>query len=225
VKRVRWTLLLAALVASVLNGFLGRPPSAEAAGEPACLPDKRLPVTVLARGGAGSSFTGVDGDGIDPYIDPRSNRTMAPLRSLFQALSPGTDAVRWVGETYTAQFWWNGHTLSITIPPGADRTYTGLVDGKPVGVTAFLCNGRVWGQVRSVVEALHIDVQYYDPAVVVIDPVGGLPTPEHLRTTTTASTVSRSCGSAPSGFLGFLASPIGTTRRAGNYVACILMSY
>lgn len=224
-KRARWTFLVAAALAMVLTGFVGRPPSAAASATPACLPDNRLPVTVLARGRAGQPFAGVMGDGNDPYVDPRSNRTMVPMRSLFEALSPGTDSVKWNAATGTASFWWNGHTLNIHIPSGADRTYTGTLDGKSVGVTAFLCNGRIWAQARSVAEAFQMEIEYYDPGVVVIDPLGGLPAQQQLKTTAYTASAARSCGPAPNSFLGFLASPISTTRQAGNYVACRILTY
>lgn len=203
------------LAVSVCLGAWSRPVAAAAGGQ--CLPDRQLPVTVLVRGAAGKDFAGLNPDQPAPFIDADTGRTILPLRALTAALNPGADNVRWYDDLQTATFWHGEHFLSIRFPRGADRTYSAVLDLKPISLTSYLCNGRVWVTARSVAEAFGIDIQYYDGGIVLVDGAGQ--DPWHNLTTGRTS----QCAGFPKTAADYIRSPLASYRRAATAVACQLV--
>ena len=210
------------------SGFLTSPGNTvEAAGH--CLPDRRLPVTVLVRSTGTQSFTALSADGAEPFIDAYTSRTVVPMRSLFEALSPGPGSATWNEQTRTATFAYNGRHFALAFPPGTDRTFSATVDGKHAGIYAMLCGGRVWVQARPVLEALGVSVQYYEGGIVTVDPLPEplQPSPIKSRSTTRVLTgygqVSAPCSPFPESFLNYLVSPAEASRQAGEAVACRML--
>gem|GEM_PF-6718894 len=222
--RAKWVFLFAAALAAALAASLGLPRPVAAEATAGCLPDERLPVTVLVRSDRGLPFEGLETSSIDPFIDARTSRTWVPARSLVTALAPGSDPVRWYEDTRTATFWYGTHKLEITFPRGANRTFTATLDGRAYGLHAALCAGKVWVPARTLADAFGVDV-YYRDFVVVIDPVGGLDSNSQPSTPLTTQPVlatsqpaAEDCGPRPRHILGFLAAP----RQVAAAIACQL---
>ncbi|HYF94222.1 MAG TPA: copper amine oxidase N-terminal domain-containing protein [Symbiobacteriaceae bacterium] len=215
--RVRSVLLVFLLSASCCFGTGPRP--AEAAASGPCLPQRQLPVTVLARSAAGRPFDALEFEEAAPFIDADTGRTIVPLRSLISSLSPGTDGVRWYADIRTASFWHQGHTLSVRFPRDVDRSYSASLDNQSYSLTSYLCNGRVWVTARTVAEAFGIDIEYYKDGVVVIDGAGKDPW---------ASQPARElakCTPFPDRFTDYLVAPASSAQQAATAVACQLLSY
>ncbi|HYG56787.1 MAG TPA: copper amine oxidase N-terminal domain-containing protein [Symbiobacteriaceae bacterium] len=212
------------LAAILLGSGAPLPGTGVAAAAENCLPAKRLPVTLLVR--SGEAFVPLSTDGADPFIDGYTSRTVVPMRSLFEALSPGGEGVRWNEATRTSTFSYAGKSVSITFAPGTSRADFGTVNGKSTRIDAVLCGGRVWVQARRLMEAMGVDIQYFEGGIVVIDPLRqpGLPsTGRTVRDLPGYGTVSAQCSPFPESFLNFMAHPIDTTRQAGDAVACMLL--
>lgn len=214
--RLRAVLTVFLLAASMFVGAWSRPAAAAAGGQ--CLPARQLPVTVLVRGGERKPFAGLAANEPSAFIDADTGRTIIPLRALTTALNPGSNNVRWYDDLQTATFWHGGHSLSVRFPRGADRTYTAVLDEKPMSLTSYLCNGRVWVTARSVAEAFDIDIQYYEDGVVLIDGAGK--DPWHNLTTGSSS----QCTGFPKSAADYIRSPLASYRRAAAEVACQLVA-
>jgi hypothetical protein len=214
--RLQAVLTVFLLAASVFLGAWSRPAAAAASGQ--CLPARQLPVTVLVRSGEQQPFAALSPDDPSPFIDAATGRTIVPLRALTTALNPGTNSVRWYDDLQTATFWHGGHSLSIRFPRGADRTYSAVLDQKPISLTSYLCNGRVWVTARSVAEAFGIDIQYYENGIVLIDGAGK--DPWHNLTTGRTS----QCTGFPASAAEYIWSPFASYRKAATAVACQLVA-
>lgn len=127
-------------------------------------------VSVVARGGPGRAFIGLDDVGEIPFIDPKTGETIVPLRSLFTILAE-EGAVSWSESARTAQFRYGGHELTVRVAPEGSAVTT-LLDGHPYPLRAYLCDGRLHGPLRSITEALDLEVRWYHAdRTAVIDPV------------------------------------------------------
>lgn len=213
--RLQSVLTVFLLAASVLLGAWSRPAAAASGSE--CLPSRKLPVTVLVRGAERKPFASLAPDEPSPFIDADTGRTIVPLRALTSALTPGAESVRWYNDLQTATFWHGGHSLSVRFPRGVDRTYSAALDQKPLALTSYLCDGRVWVTARSVTEAFGIDIQYYKDGVVLIDGAGR--DPWHNLNTGRAD----QCTGFPDSAADVIWSPLASYRRAATAVACQLM--
>ncbi len=240
--RNRWTRWVGLVVGLLVMGGTGvlLP---DAAAAPDCGPRDRFPATLLVRPDAGWPFVGLESDGADPYIDPSTNRTIVPMRSLFTALAPGEANATWDEPNRTALFQYRDHVMAIRYPAAGTTAYSVLLDGRDLPIHTFICDGRVYGPARYVVEALGIGIRYHGDGVVIIDPATvpedtALPGPAAAATaapeqsaSSPATQATRSgpaatatpCEEWPDRLLAYVTAPRATMREAARSAACHLL--
>lgn len=170
----RWWRLTGVTLLIVLLAVAGLVflPAGQSAASEGCGGAGRMEVTVLVRPSGGERFAALGADGGSPYIDTSLGRTIVPLRPLFDALSPGQQVTTWDPQTRTASFRQQGHMISVAFPGGSTRAYSMRVDGRDLPIHSFLCNGRIYAPARYLVEAMGMEIRYFEHGIVVIDPVG-----------------------------------------------------
>lgn len=230
--RVRWSLLIGALLAALTVSGLGPTPAAKA--ETGCGPSDRLPVTVLIRPGAGSPFQALDSDTAEPYVDVANSRTMVPLRFLVQALSPGANAVSWNAATRGATFHYGTQTLQVHLAAGSTSTKWVTVNGESVAMQVFACGGHLYAPARAVADAFGLPVEYHGARIVTVDGAAGSAleqpsaasgTAASLTGTVTGPALAARCVGSPHTWADYLSAPVATMREAARVAACQIKSY
>lgn len=222
------TSLIGVLCTIILVGFvqtLGHP-TVQADSHCGSPGSRRVPL--LARPGAGSTFTTIGADGASPYLDHRSGTTMVPIRSLVAVIGAVDGDIRWDEPTRTATFIRSGLSLAISFVPGSHTSDRARVNGQSVAIESVICDGRLYAPARFVANALGVSLKWYPDGTVVIDPAWGPegPTesgPDVRRPPTTAQTPTPKCESVPGRLVDVLRSPVSAYWQATRATACQIL--
>jgi hypothetical protein len=189
------------------------------------------PVTLLARPGAGTSFTTIGAAGAAPYLDNYTGTTMVPVRSLVAVISAIDGAIRWDEPTRTATFIRSGLSLSFSFDPGSRSSDRALVNGQSVAIHSIICDDRLYAPARFVSNALGVSLKWYPDGTVVVDPAWGLAGPTKsdpdlalLRATTSNTTTPiKRCEPVPNRLSEVLRSPVSAYWQATRATACQIL--
>jgi hypothetical protein len=178
-------------------------------------------VKVVGRSGEGRPFVALDDLGEVPFINPTTDETVVPLRSLTTILSSATD-VGWNEATRTAQFRNGDHLLSVQV--GTAGEIRSQLDGNPYPMRAFVCDGRLHAPLRKVTDAFGLEVRWYhSERTAVIDPVWTTGVHAPVSQPTTAQRPSACSDESPLGWSDLFAHPMDAWSRTVRRTACSLV--